>query len=100
MSCFKHINKKLDNLSILQWNIRGFTSTDAAVAIIKQDSLTSISNDIQPDIICFQEGRVHYQWKQDNIQHNKNNVTKPPEIPNHFCYISFGFINCFRWFSK
>ena len=47
-----------------------------------------INFDIQPDIICIQEGKVHYDWKQQSkLTINPQNLPKPQVISNYFCDI-------------
>ena len=89
MSSIRRNDENLDILSILQWDIRGFNSTNVDITAIKRVSIISISNDVKPDVICLQEGRVHYQSKQqEKIENKIDNVTTPSEMPNYFCYIS------------
>ena len=47
-------------LSIVHWNINGFISNDPLRSNIKQCSLDYLDLDLQPDILCIQEGRTHY----------------------------------------
>ena len=77
-------NSNSSLFSVLQWNIRGFTANEAATKLEKEDAIVAINFDIQPDIICIQEGRVHYGWKQ-SIQTTK--TPKPAILSNYFCSI-------------
>ncbi len=61
-----------DQLSILQWNIRGLISN--------HNMLDQLIYKYKPNFICIQEGRVHY-----NIDTNTYWTTHRPKIPNYKC---------------
>ena len=85
--CYKPIyfnnTSNISLFSILQWNIRGFNSTEYSTQQDKEEAIVAINFDIQPDIICIQEGRVHYAWKQQPT----TTTPQPQYLSNYFCLI-------------
>ena len=83
-------SKQLNKFSILQWNIRGYTGIDRLTHNDKTETLSSILLDIEPDIICFQEARIHYEWRANpntsnlSNNHNKDNSLPPPKLYGYF----------------
>ena len=74
--------------SVLQWNIHGFNSNDDDITLDKEQALLAIDFDIQPDIVCIQEGRVHYQWKQQTYTPtNPDQIPRPYFLSNYCAYL-------------
>ena len=84
--CYKPVyfnnTSNISLFSILQWNIRGFNSTEYSTQQHKEEAIVAINFDIQPDIICIQEGRVHYEWRQ---QQTTTKIPEPAFLSNYFC---------------
>ena len=83
----KYLNT-LNKFTILQWNIRGIGDLQQPLKTPKTESIMTILFDIQPDVICLQEGRIHYTWRDTKLTNHKNNNNdnkiNPPTLYGYF----------------